>query len=310
MIFPRAWSRLPGVSDYIEGLVTGLAEQRVVVAGLADYIANEVFADEVADVVARRHLGRWHVVKSREAASVQPISAIVRRRTDASEGGRLVLWVDAGSETAMRIWADYMSKAMRSSECPRVLISTLESMAGRDSVSDRLSTKRWSSYVTKTDCGVLAERAGRRSGSGPFHIALKRAIVAELADGNLQQAEALSQHSLERLVGMEEGQQGVWAGQVGVLMPLIERERQSVLRQYSRCWRLPHVLQDGKTISCLQGLEIGDLASQSESVSGVPRAAIRRIRWPSRVRNALAHVNVVPWGTLINPTARTVADFR
>ena len=309
MIFRRAWTRLPGVADYIEGLISDLVEDSVVVAGLADYVANEAFADEVADLVARRHLGQWSVVKSAEAAGVQPISAIVRRRVKGAEGDRLVLWVDTRTETAMGTWTDYMSKAMRNSDCPRVLISTLESIAVARSASDRLRLRKWSSYVTKTDSRVLAERAGRRSGSSPFHTALKSAIVAELSCGNLREAEALVQDSLERLIGMEEGQHGVWAAQVAVLLPLIEHERRKVLREYSRYWRLPHTRQDGKTISCLRGLEVGDLAAQTESVHGVPSSTRRRIKWLSRVRNALAHTNVVPWGTLTNPTARTVASF-
>ena len=309
MIFPRAWSRLPGVADYVDGLIADLAEDSVVVAGLANYVANEAFADEVADLVARRHLGQWSVVKSAEAAGVQPISAIVRRRMAGGEGGRLVLWVDARSEVAVDNWTEYMAKAVRSTDCPRVLICTTESVAAACAVPERLRLREWSGYVTKTDSRVLAERAARRSGGAPFHIALKSAIVAELSGGNLQQAESLVQNSLERLIGVREGRHCVWAAQVAVLLPLIEHERRRVLGEYRRCWRLPHTRQDGKTISCLQGLEIGDLASQTESVRGVPGGTMRRIRWLCRVRNALAHANVVPWGTLISPTARTVANF-
>lgn len=48
---------------------------------------------------------------------------------------------------------------------------------------------------------------------------------------------------------------------------------------------------------------------QTESVHGVPNYAKQRIRWLSRVRNALAHSNAVSWGTLTTPTAKTVANF-
>ncbi|MCY3622891.1 MAG: hypothetical protein OXH68_14405 [Gammaproteobacteria bacterium] len=248
------------------------------------------------------------MVEAAEAVA-HPLSAITGRRAMAREGDRLILWVDARTHAAVGAWTEYMPRVMRSSDCPRVVVSTQESIATDCLLSARLRLRKWSSYVTKTDSRVLAERAGRRMGNGVFQLAMKSAVVAELAVGDLEKADSLVQVPLDRLIGMKECQHGVWAAQVAVLLPLIEQERRRALKEYEGCWRLPHTRADGKTIRRLEALEIGDLALQSESVFGIPSDARKRFRWLSRMRNALAHANVVPWGTLINPTARTLANF-
>ena len=67
--------------------------------------------------------------------------------------------------------------------------------------------------------------------------------------------------------------------------------------------------KDGTVIRCLIDLEIGDMATQAR-LGGPLVAERQRLDWLRRVRNALAHSKVVPWGTLTSPIAVHIADFR
>ena len=101
----------------------------------------------------------------------------------------------------------------------------------------------------------------------------------------------------------------IWRAQVSVLLPLVESERRRQLDAYRALWRLPHLRKDGKEIVTLENLEIGDMAAQAGSV-GVPKPERQRLGWLRRVRNALAHNEVVSWQTLTSPIAIRILDFR
>ena len=51
------------------------------------------------------------------------------------------------------------------------------------------------------------------------------------------------------------------------------------------------------------------MAAQARS-GGPLEGEGQRLDWLRRVRNALAHNDVVPWGTLTSPIAVQIADFR
>ena len=59
----------------------------------------------------------------------------------------------------------------------------------------------------------------------------------------------------------------------------------------------------------LEDLEIGDMAAQARRFR-VLETEQRRLDWLRRVRNALAHNEIVPWGTLVSPVALQIVDFR
>ena len=89
----------------------------------------------------------------------------------------------------------------------------------------------------------------------------------------------------------------------------MESERRRQLDAYRTLWRLPHTRKDGKEIRSLENLEIGDMAVQAKRV-GLPDAERQRLGWFRRVRNALAHNEVVSWETLTSPIAIRIIDFR
>ena len=143
-----------------------------------------------------------------------------------------------------------------------------------------------------------------------MHIAFKGALIAELAGPDLPQAERLAEEPLGRLLATKSHPtERIWAAQISVLLPLVESERRRLLGLYEEHWRLPHTRKDGKKILCLEDLEIGDMEAQARQFRAL-EIEQRRLDWLRRVRNALAHNKVVPWGTLVSSIALQIADFR
>jgi hypothetical protein len=139
---------------------------------------------------------------------------------------------------------------------------------------------------------------------------LRSALVAELAGTDLTFAERLSREPLGRVLqASDHPRERIWAAQIAVLFPLVERERQCILDTHRTLWRLPHTRNDGTQIRCLKDLEIGDMAAQARW-SGPLEVERQRLNWLRRVRNQLAHNEVVPWGTLTSPIGIRIADFR
>lgn len=170
----------------------------------------------------------------------------------------------------------------------------------------------WRDFVTALDSRVLVERFGRSFGCSPEHIALKSALVAELAGPDLEVAEQLGQERIGSIFAPgKHPPERIWAAQVGVLLPIVERERRRLLRVHRDLWRLPHTRRDdGKEIDCAEDLEIGDMAFQAQEWSGAFKAEKQCLDWLRRVRNRLAHNEIVPWGTLVSTTALQIVDFR
>ena len=174
----------------------------------------------------------------------------------------------------------------------------------------RLRRRLWRDFVTPLDARALVERLGRRLGHRTAHLALRSAVVAELARADLDCAEQLSRAPLGRILQARSyPRERIWAAQVSVLFPLVERERQRLLETYQAIWRVPHTRKDGTQIRCRNDLEVGDMAVQARVVGSL-EGERQRLGWLRRVRNALAHNEVVPWSTLTSPVAVQVADFR
>lgn len=85
--------------------------------------------------------------------------------------------------------------------------------------------------------------------------------------------------------------------------------RNSQLGKRATRRRWPHTRKDGTEIRRLEDLEIGDMAAQARRFR-VLETEQRRLDWLRRVRNALAHNEIVPWGTLVSPVALQIVDFR
>ena len=311
MNLPHAWVRLPGPADFLETIVEDITDRTAVLAGLPDGIHNAVFAVEIAEAVKRRGLGRWEAVRHSEPYEITPSESLSRRRNGVETGG-LVLWVDAmNGDAAAKAWADHARLFAESEESPRICIAMRTACAETCREDKRLRRRLWRDFVTALDSRVLMERLGRRFGRSPGHIALKSALVAELAGPDLAFAERVGEESLGRI--LDSGKypsERIWAAQVGILFPIVERERRRLLDVHPARWDLPHIRDDGTKIDCKEDLEVGDMAFQAKKWDESFKAEKSLLKWLRYIRNTLAHNEIVPWGTLISPTAREIVDFR
>ena len=310
MSFPHAWARLPGPADLLAAIVGDLSDRNSVFVGLPTDVSGALFAVEVADLVKRDRCGRWESVRSVEAHTAAP-SDSVTRRLSGQAAGECILWVDAtGSDNAAAAWADFARLSAGSPEAPRLCIGMAAARAAECAEDKGLRRRVWQDFVTASDSRVLAERSGRRRGNSPLHTALKSALIAELAGTDLASADRLSREPLRWMVDAKEHpDERIWAAQVSVLFPVVERERRRLLDAYRTLWHLPHIRKDETEVSILEELQIGDMAYQALDIR-VLAGERQRLNWLQRVRNALAHGEPVAWGTLVSLAAQQVADFR
>ena len=296
--------------DFLETVLEDLADRVTVLVGLPDVAQNGRVAIEVADLVKQRGLGRWEAVRFAEARDRNP-SDVMARRFNGRRAAGAVLWVEAtGADTVARAWADYARDAVETPSMPRLCIAMDMEDAEACDEDKRLRRRLWRDFMTPLNARAIAERFGRRSGHRAANIVLRSAVVAELAGTNLAYAEKLSRHSLARILNStDHPRDRIWAAQVAVLLPLVERQRRWFLDAHGALWQLPHVRKDGTQVRRLEDLEIGDLAAQARS-SRLLGVDGERLDWLRRVRNRLAHNDIVPWATLTSRIGVRIEDFR
>ena len=311
MNLPHAWARLPGPADFLEAIVEDLTDRSSVLVGLPDKTPGAAVSVEIAESVKRNGLGQWESVRSNGAYATTPLEFVAQRFNGGDAGG-FVLWIDATNEDAVAMgWADYARRFAEIAETPRTCIAMNTACAETCREDKRLRRRLWRDFVTASDSRVLVERLGRRCGRHPEHIALKSALIAELAGSDLSLAERLAAERLGQiLISGNHPPERIWSAQVGVLFPLVERERRRLLDVHRDLWRLPHTREDGKEIQCPEDLEIGDMAFQAKEWGRALKPEWLRLNWLHRIRNALAHNEIVLWGTLISPIALEIVDFR
>ena len=309
MSLPHAWARLSGPADFLHTIFEDLIDRTAVLAVLPEQIPSSSLAVEIADLVKHHRLGTWESVRSTESQTTPPSNSIAQR----SFGTNLrntVLWIDAASAQAASSWTEHVQRFAEIPDMPRLCVVMNATCAEGCSEDKRLRRRLWRDFVTPLDSRALVEKTGRRAGWGPAHVALKGALVAEIAGPDLMFAERLSQRPLGRILQADthENEQ-IWAAQVSVLLPLVERERRRLLHTHSPLWSLPYARLDGTEIQSLHELEIGDMAAQARQ-PGPLESEWKRLNWLRRVRNSLAHGKVVPWETLTSQIAIQIADFR
>ena len=310
MSLPRVWARLPGPADFLDTILEDLTDRITVFAGLPDEVPADELAIEIADAVKYTSLGQWQAVRPAEVSSSAPSESLARR-LDAGNATNAVLWVDAVStDEGAAAWVSHARRFGDISEMPRLCIVMSEVCAGAHGEEKRLRRRLWRDFVTPLDSRALVERTSRRAGHRQLHVALKSALIAEIAREDLTLADHLSRDPLGRILeSRKHARECIWAAQVSVLLPLVEQERQRLLRIHEALWRIPHIRKDGTEIKSLHDLEIGDMAVQSQ-YDGLLERERHRLGWLRRVRNALAHNEVVPWATLTSPIAVQIMDFR
>ncbi len=296
--------------DFLYAITEDLANGNTVIAGLPEGTSSRI-AVEVAEEVKRKGLGQWSAVRSVETGQRTPEQSVTQRSQSGNAKG-LVLWVDAtGEDTAAKAWSEYVLRfaGVPEFELPRICIAMHTACADSCREARGLRRRFWKDFVTSTDSRVLAERHVRRFEHSDAHATLKCTLIAELAGPDLALATELANTSLERILDPDSHpSESIWAAQISILFPLIERERRRLLETYRDFWSLPYSREDGREIQRLEKLEIGDMAAQAQQ-SRALRNEWERLDWLRRVRNNLAHLRIVSWATLNSPIARQIVDF-
>ena len=302
------WSHLPGPADFLYTIVDDLIDGNTVLVGLPDATLPQ-FAVEIAEAVRRKRIGRWPPVRSVEARGRTPAQSVESRSGDVE---RPFLWVEATDKDTASKWTDYARRRFAGFDAtPRVCIAMPIAHAEVYREDSGLRRRLWEDFVTASDSRVLIERWGRYFGSDPMHIALKSTLVAELTGSDLAWAEQLAHKSLRQILDPSKfSPDHIWAAQVSVLFPLIDRERRRLLEKYQNFWNLPHLRENGQEIRHRKKLEVGDLFTQVKYQRvEVTEADEERLDWLRLVRNLLAHHDIVLWGTLTSPVARQIVNF-
>ena len=225
-------------------------------------------------------------------------------------GGDIVVWVEASREDIASHWTEYITNRGNEGDAPRICVAMEIARAEGVREDSGLRTRLWSQFVSSLDSRVVIERLGRRFGWRARSIALKSALVAELAGPDLADAAQLAQQSLETILsGNQHRGRQVWKAQVAVLFPIVEQERRRLLEKHRMRWCLPFTRKDGRRIERVEELEIGDMVVQAFSDNALIEER-RGLAWLRSVRNHLAHFETVPWETLASPRASEIANFR
>ena len=164
MSLPNAWARLPGPADFLDTITEDLADRSAVLVGLPDEVPAGAVAEEVAEFVTHRGLGRWEPIRASEARSVAPIDSVARRFNGGNARGS-VLWVDiTGDGESPGTWPDYARRQAEAPDMPRLCI-VMKSVCAESCPEDkRLRRRLWRDFVTPLDARALVERLGRRFG--------------------------------------------------------------------------------------------------------------------------------------------------
>lgn len=306
MTLPATWAQLPGPSQLIETIVDDVAEAVVSVVGVSESISDQL-CSETAELAFEMSFGDWIPVSTEEELS-RPAFTIERV---AAEGRGLgcVLWVRSDDAKCVKAWLDHLKIKTLPDRANRACVSTTPEIASEVPSQPGMRARLWSDFVTATDSLVLVEREGRKVGLNPVHLRLKSEVIAALAGSDIAYASQLARQKLSRI--MDDARHPtdlLWAGQVGELMRMVDRQRLRLLFRHEGLWSIPHTRKDGRIVSVLRDLEIGDMDAQAPNI-GIPRKDVNGIRWLNRIRRAMAHNEAIPWGTLISGATSGVIDF-
>lgn len=91
----------------------------------------------------------------------------------------------------------------------------------------------------------------------------------------------------------------LWHGQISVLFPLIESQRQELLDSYKHLFDLPHRTPNGNLVNDCYDLDWGNICFQiRQKRAQIDDRLYQRIMSLREARNALAHMDLVPLGIL------------
>lgn len=311
MVYPRDWARLPGPADFLGAVIGDLMAGNSVIMGVPSDIPRALLSLEVARRIRSRRLGEW-ISFSGRIGEGRELEEFEMWRSSNEQADRAVVWVDArGDGKVAESWADRLICGVGSADSlPRICLAMNLDVLEKFHEEKGLRIRRWPQYVSDLDSRVLVVRRERKAERSDEYIALKSALVAAIAGSRLSFTEELIRLSIEELLDENRfSRQQIWAGEISVLFPLLDRERRRMLEKYCEYWRVPFESRTGRVVKNYLDLEITDMADQAKAIRGMKRE-IRHLYWLRRVRNALAHMKVVPWPTLVSTDASAFIRFQ
>ena len=310
MSFPACWNLLPGPSHLLEVVVSDIVAGYTVALGVPADLPKPTLAVEVSERIHARKMGRLFVFRDCEMHQARDQIVPVERFARLYARDIPVLIDLRGAVIEHDAWFDYLRTTQDFSDWPSGLIVFEDHRVSDITERKGFRCRQWCDYVGRLDCSVLLRRTDQRSRISSDAQALKDALVGELAGGDIGVAHRLITLPIERLLD-ESTYSGekIWAAQVSVLFPIVDRERRRMLQKYSRLWIIPYQSSESRTVGRVMDLEIRDMVAQAEVDIGM-RGELRLLRWLRRVRNLVAHMKVVSWGTLVSPDASRAVSFR
>jgi hypothetical protein len=85
----------------------------------------------------------------------------------------------------------------------------------------------------------------------------------------------------------------IWKAEIGILMPYVEEQRQSLLRLYGSRLAIPFQTKTGEIVRDLYDLEIGHIEYQASRLTGVANGELAWISQLKLARNSLSHFEPV-----------------
>lgn len=310
MSFPVSWNLLPGPSRLLHVVVADIVAGYTVVLGLPPDLPKSMFSVDMSERTHGRGLRRLSVFRDHDVQQVRPQHLYLEKLVRLRERDIPMLMDLRSTSIGQDEWFEYLHAIQDFSDWPRGVIvfegDRVLNIAERKGLRYRV----WCDFVSRLDCSVLLARTEEDSGLTPDCYALKDALVGELAGADIGIAQRLIDLPIRDL--LDEGTYSsarIWAAQVSVLFPIIDRERRRILHKYSQHWIIPYRASDTRIVGRVIDLEIRDMIDQAER-NVIMRSELRLLRWLRRVRNLIAHMKIVNWGTLVSPDASGVVNFR
>ena len=309
MGFSHRWLELPGPAGFCHTLIEDLTQGLAVVVGIPTDVPGLVLSRHLAELVNRKKLARLIVATERKLAGLRPRAFIDRSCPSGNYDGIVILVDMRHNHDQERAWSEFVVQISKTDVVMRICLVVSQKAVRDYSDEKHLRVRCWSKFVGLTDSRVLFEQTSRGQEVSREYIALKGALIEKVAGSNLSVAHQLSRHTLrELLTNGSYSRSKIWSAQISVLFPLIDQERRRILEKYRSVWQLPYQSKMGKLRFRLYDLEVSDMVDQAEDVRVLSREKAC-LEWLQRVRNLLAHMKVVRWGTLVNVPAKSLFDF-
>lgn len=310
MSLPAGWECLPGPSHLLDVLFNDIVAGYTVVLGLPMEIPKGAFSVEIAERVYARRLGALVVYRDQDIERYAPCELFFQKILVLRDRADAILLDVRGESARAGEWLEYFGDTPDFSDWPRGLIVMSEDCMIH--VADRkgMRSRSWCDFVGRLDCRVLLQAHDRDLDLTVECRLLRESLVVELSDGDLTIAHSLIGLPLQRLMDQSAfDRDRIWVAQVSVLFPIIDRERRRILEKYRDLWVIPYRASNARIVSEIMDLEIRDMVAQAEG-NFVMGREMRLLRWLRRVRNLIAHMRVVGWGTLVSSDANGVVNFR